>query len=311
LPFGIPMSERREAPVPHGTRGFGRRHNSGQGEQDLAAPSEVLPVTQHADRQHRPWRSRIPIPYAAITLVVLIVLWQIAVVAFAIPKFLLPSPLMILRDLIDHWDMLLVPTLITTYETVLGFAFSVLIGVPIAVALTSSKTIERAFYPLIVASQAVPKVSVAPLFLIWLGYGLRPKIVIVILVTFFPIVINSVVGLKSLSVQMHNLARSMGSTSWQIFWRFQLPNALPGIFAGLKVASVLAIIGAIVAEFVGADTGLGYVIMVATGNIDIARQFSAIVLLSAIGIGFFAVIERIERLCMPWHISVLRDQVDT
>ncbi len=274
-----------------------------------ASPSDAG-VDAPGDTPRKAPRTRPPFPVAGATLAGIIVLWQIAVVALHVPNFLLPSPVVILRDMIVTWRELLTTTAVTSYETLLGFALSVVIGVPLAVALVASKAFERAVYPLIVASQAVPKVSVAPLFLVWFGYGLKPKIIIVILVTFFPIVINSVVGLKSLSHNMHNLARSMGATSMQVFWRFQLPNALPGIFAGLKVASVLAIIGAVVAEFVGADSGLGYVIMNATADINVPHQFSAVVLLSLIGIVFFAIIERIEKICLPWHISVRRDQIN-
>jgi NitT/TauT family transport system permease protein len=255
-------------------------------------------------------RLKATFPYSWATLIGIILVWQAAVDIFNVPKFLLPSPLIIVLDIAKTWKNLLENSAFTSYEALLGFAVSVVIGVPLAIALAASKTFERAFYPLIVATQAVPKVSVAPLLLIWFGYGLRPKIIIVVLVTFFPIVINSVVGFKSLSQNMHNLARSMGATSMQVFWRFQLPNALPGIFAGLKVASVLAIIGAVVAEFVGADSGLGFVIMNATADINVPHQFSAIVLLSLIGILFFTLIERIERLCLPWHISVRRDLID-
>ncbi len=274
-----------------------------------ASPSDAG-ADAPGDTPRKAPRTRPPFPVAGATLAGIIVLWQIAVVAFHVPNFLLPSPVAILHDMIVTWRELLTTTAVTSYETLLGFALSVVIGVPLAVALVASKAFERAVYPLIVASQAVPKVSVAPLFLVWFGYGLKPKIIIVILVTFFPIVINSVVGLKSLSHNMHNLARSMGATSMQVFWRFQLPNALPGIFAGLKVASVLAIIGAVVAEFVGADSGLGYVIMNATADINVPHQFSAVVLLSLIGIVFFAIIERIEKICLPWHISVRRDQIN-
>jgi NitT/TauT family transport system permease protein len=274
-----------------------------------ASPSDIG-VDAQGDVVRKAPRARAQFPVAGATLVGLIVLWQIVVVVFKVPNFLLPSPAAILRDMAATWRELLTTTAVTSYETLLGYGLSVLIGVPLAVALAASKGFERAVYPLIVASQAVPKVSVAPLFLVWFGYGLKPKIIIVVLVTFFPIVINSVVGLKSLSQNMLNLARSMGATSTQVFWRFQLPNALPGIFAGLKVASVLAIIGAIVAEFVGADSGLGYVIMNATADINVPHQFSAVVLLSVIGIVFFWIIERIEKICLPWHISVRRDQID-
>jgi NitT/TauT family transport system permease protein len=130
---------------------------------------------------------------------------------------------------------------------------------------------------------------------------------IVVLVTFFPIVINSVVGLKSLTPQMLYLARSMGASTAQIYWLFRAPNALPSIFAGLKIASVLSVIGAVVAEFVGADSGLGYAMMVATSDLNIARQFSAIFILSAMGIFFFWIIGTLERILIPWHSSVLNE----
>jgi len=276
----------------------------------MAVSSSDAGLNRSPDIARKPGIAWGAFPYSWVTFAALLVIWQVVVDAFHIPKFLLPSPVMILRDMNATWKELLITTAVTSYETLLGFALSVIVGVPLAVALSASKAFERAFYPLIVATQAVPKVAVAPLLLIWFGYGLRPKIIIVALVTFFPIVINSVVGLKSLSQNMQNLARSMGATAMQVFWRFQLPSALPGVFAGLKVASVLAVIGAVVAEFVGADSGLGYVIMNATADINVPHQFSAIVLLSVIGIVFFALIERIEKFCLPWHISVRRDQID-
>ena len=163
---------------------------------------------------------------------------------------------------------------------------------------------ERAVYPLIVGSNTVPKVALAPLLLAWFGFGLMPKILIVVLVAFFPIVINAVVGLKSLGAPMIYLARSMGASAAQVFWLFRMPNALPSIFAGLKIASVLSVIGAVVAEFVGADSGLGYAMMVATSDLNIARQFAAILVLSAIGMVFFWILGVVERLLLPWHSSV-------
>jgi NitT/TauT family transport system permease protein len=150
----------------------------------------------------------------------------------------------------------------------------------------------------------VPKVAIAPLMLAWFGFGMTPKIAIVITIAFFPVVINAVVGLRSASPQMVFLAQSMGASIWQMFVRFYLPNALPHIFAGVKMAAVLAVIGAVVAEFVGSDKGLGYVILVASSNFNITRQFSAIFLLSLLGMIFFWVIELIERRIIPWHVSV-------
>jgi NitT/TauT family transport system permease protein len=247
---------------------------------------------------------RITLPYALLTLLTLVVLWQAATAIFALPAYLLPSPLVILSQIKLDWLMLLSHGWITVFEVVTGFLISVLIGVPIAIWVTYSRAFDNAVYPLIVGSQTIPKVALAPLLLAWFGFGMVPKIIIVVLVAFFPIVINSVVGLRSAPVEMLHLARSMGASPAQIFWRFRLPQALPSIFAGMKLATVLAVIGAVVAEFVGADSGLGYLIMIAGANFNIARQFSAIVVLSVVGMIFFWLAGLIERISLPWHVSV-------
>jgi len=243
-------------------------------------------------------------PYATITLIGLLIVWQLATYLFKIPDYLLPAPMAIAEDMAGNWHLLADHAGVTTFEIVLGFILSVLIAVPLAALLSYSVVFERAIYPLIVGSNTVPKVALAPLLLAWFGFGLMPKIIIVVLVAFFPIVINSVVGLKSLSPQMFYLARSMGASVQQMFWLFRMPNALPSIFAGFKIASVLSVIGAVVAEFVGSDSGLGYVMMVATSDLNIARQFAAILVLSAIGMVFFWLIGWIERLLLPWHSSI-------
>jgi NitT/TauT family transport system permease protein len=247
---------------------------------------------------------RITLPYALLTLLMLVVLWQAATVLFALPAYLLPSPLVILSQTKRDWWMLLSHGWITMFEVVAGFVISVLVGVPIAIWVTYSRAFDNAVYPLIVGSQTIPKVALAPLLLAWFGFGMVPKIIIVVLVAFFPIVINSVVGLRSAPIEMLHLARSMGASPAQIFWRFRLPQALPNIFAGMKLATVLAVIGAVVAEFVGAESGLGYLIMIAGANFNIARQFSAIVVLSVVGMVFFWLAGWIERICLPWHVSV-------
>jgi ABC-type nitrate/sulfonate/bicarbonate transport system permease component len=244
------------------------------------------------------------LPYAALTLVGIVVAWQIASYLFTIPAYLLPSPAAILADMINRWPILLANAWITIFEIVFGFFISVLVGIPLAICVTYSRPLDRAIYPLIVGSQTIPKVAIAPLLLAWFGFGLTPKITIVALVAFFPIVVSSVVGLRSATPQMLHLARSMGASPIQIFWRFRLPNALPSVFAGMKMASVLAVIGAVVAEFVGADSGLGYLIMVAGADFKIDRQFSAIFVLSLIGMSLFWLAGWVERLLLPWHISV-------
>lgn len=251
---------------------------------------------------------RIEMPWALVSGLTFFVAWQVAVEALKVPAYLLPTPTAILADIAKNWRLLGEHALVTLWEIGFGFAVSVVIAIPLAVLFTYSRIFEKLVYPLIVGTQTIPKVAVAPLFLVWFGFGLTPKIIIVTLMTFFPIVINAVVGLKSLNFQTVYLAQSMGAGHWQVFWLFRLPNALPSIFAGFKVASVLAVIGAIVAEFVGADSGLGYLIVVAATDQNVTRQFAAIAFLSAVGILFFWFVGFLERRLLPWHTSIRRDQ---
>ena len=246
------------------------------------------------------------LPYAWIALALLIGIWEIAC-ASGVPAYLLPPPSLIAVDLVENWDYFLPHIWATSAEILVGFILSIAIGMPIAIMLTFSRVLNKAIYPLIVGSQVVPKVAIAPLMLAWFGFGMAPKVAIIVTIAFFPIVINAVVGFKSAPPQMIYLAQSMGATAWQMFWRFRLPQALPSIFAGIKMASVLAVIGAVVAEFVGADAGLGYVILSASSSFDITRQFSSIILLSALGMIFFWATEFAERRALPWHVSTRED----
>lgn len=248
-------------------------------------------------------RKRFEVPYAWIALVLLVSAWQTACVVFEIGAYLLPAPSAIAKDLVENWRYFLPHIGMTAAEVLIGFLASIAVGLPVAIMITFSRVLDRALYPLIVGSQVVPKVAIAPVMLAWFGFGMTPKVAIIITVAFFPVVINSVVGLRSATPQMIYLARSMGASTAQIFWRFRLPQALPSILAGVKMASVLAVIGAVVAEFVGADAGLGYVILSASSTFDVTRQFSAILLLSVLGLLFFWATEWIERRAIPWHVS--------
>jgi NitT/TauT family transport system permease protein len=251
-------------------------------------------------------RRRTPLQYiagtspAVWTLLALLIFWEAAVRISGVAEFVLPSPSRIVEEFIAYWPRLFAESGFTVGEILLGFIFAVLVGVPLAVLVTYSRFADRAIYPLIVTSQTIPKVAIAPLMVAWFGYGVTPKIVIVVLLTFFPIVINSVVGLKASSAEMLYLAKSMGASPWQTFWKFRLPQALPNMFAGFKLATVMAVIGAIVAEFVGSDVGLGYVIQVAGSSFNITRQFAAIVMISIIGMIFFVLMEWAEKVVVPW-----------
>jgi len=251
---------------------------------------------------------RLAPPYALITLAMIVAAWQLASDLFGIPTFLLPSPKAVVAVMQDHSGLLLTHAKATLTSILLGFTISVLVGVPLATLICYSTVLDRMLYPLIVTSQTIPKVAIAPILLTAFGYGLGPKIAIVVLVSFFPIVINTVTGLRSASAEMMYLARSMGASPMQTFLRFRLPQALPSIFAGMKLASVLSVIGAIVAEFVGGGAGLGYIIVVAGSNFRMDQQFAAIIILSIQGMTFFWLLGVAERSLMPWHVSVRNRQ---
>jgi NitT/TauT family transport system permease protein len=232
--------------------------------------------------------------YPSMVIVAFIAIWQATTVLFSVPRFLLPSPLQVGEEIVDKASLLATHGLVTLSEILLGFIVSVLVAVPLAVLMTYSRTIERALYPLLVGSQTIPKVALAPLFMVWLGFGLAPKILMTFLIAFFPIVIGAVIGLVTIEQELIYVARSMGASRWQLFWKVRLPQALPSLFGGLKVAITLAVVGAIVAEFVGADKGLGYIIQVANGQLDTPLLLAAVVIISVIGIALYLIVEQIE-----------------
>jgi NitT/TauT family transport system permease protein len=242
--------------------------------------------------------ARIALPLLG--LVVIIGLWWLATVVFGIEKFLLPSP----RDVFDAFTTqpgyLLQQTWVTFLETVQGFALSIVIGVPIALLIVSSKILERMIYPLLLAVNAVPKIAIAPILLVWLGFGTLPKVIMVFLVCFFPIVISTASGMKSTPAELVELMRSLDSSRAQEFFKLRLQYALPQVFVGLKVAISLAVIGAVIAEFVGAKAGLGYVIVQSGASIDTALAFAAMTLLAIMSIALFYGLVLLERVLLPW-----------
>src|SRR5689334_15169783 len=173
----------------------------------------------------------------------LIVLWQLAIWIFRIPPYLIPAPLEVVKQLINEWPKLWRETLVTTYATLGGFGLSILFGIPMALMIAYSRTVESFVYPLLVFSQSVPKVAIAPLFVVWFGFGIIPKIIAAFLLGFFPVVVSTVVGFKSVERDMLDLAKSMKATRLQVFLRISLPQALPSIFAGLKVSVTLSVVG--------------------------------------------------------------------
>ncbi|HKS62061.1 MAG TPA: ABC transporter permease [Xanthobacteraceae bacterium] len=234
---------------------------------------------------------------------VFLAIWQIGVVAYKVPAYLLPPPTMIAQTFVDEFPRLLRHGWITTYEMLGGYALAVAVALPLAIAITSSKRFDEFVMPTMLFFQVVPKVAIAPLFLVWFGVGTTPKVLVAFLISFFPIVIDAAVGLRSMSPEMNDLARSMGASRMQVFAQFRLPTSLPYLFSGLKVAATLAIAGAVVGEFVGADKGLGYLLLTTNSNMETSLMFATIVALTIIGLAFFYLVEFVESLLIPWHVT--------
>jgi NitT/TauT family transport system permease protein len=250
------------------------------------------------------------VPLAGI--LVFLVIWEAGVAIFKAPAYLLPPPTTIVKAFFDELPKLVFHGWVTTYEMLVGYALAVGIAVPLAIAITSWQRFDRFVMPTMLFFQVVPKIAIAPLFLVWFGVGVLPKVLVAFLISFFPIVIDAAVGLRSMSSEMNDLARSMGATPMQVFMRFRLPTSLPYLFSGLKVAATLAIAGAVVGEFVGADKGLGYLLLVTNSNLETALMFATILALTIIGLVFFYAVEFLEHLLIPWHVSHrLREDVGT
>ena len=241
------------------------------------------------------------IPLAGIF--VFLAVWQAVVTFFKVPAYLLPAPTEIFRVFVDELPKLAYHGWITAYEMLLGYALAVVVAIPLAIAITSSARFDRFVMPQMLFFQVVPKVAIAPLFLVWFGVGTTPKVLVAFLISFFPIVIDAAVGLRSMSAEMNDLARSMGASRMQVFTEFRLPTSLPYLFSGLKVAATLAVAGAVVGEFVGADKGLGYLLLVTNSNLETALMFATLVALTLIGLAFFYAVELLEKLLIPWHVT--------
>ena len=242
-------------------------------------------------------------------LVMIIAAWDLAIRIFQIPAYQVPSPGEVIVVLWQSWPELLSQTWPTTYATVAGFLLSALFGIPVAMLIAGSKTIESYVYPLLVFSQSIPKVAIAPLFVVWFGFGLLPKVISAFLLGFFPVVVSAVQGFKSVDPDMVDLARAMKGSRFQVFCAVNLPHALPAIFSGLKVSVTLAVVGAVVGEFVGSNSGIGYVLQRSIGTFDLPTMFAALVILALLGVVLFWIVDRIERLVIPWHVSQRSDIV--
>lgn len=253
-------------------------------------------------RNKVPSRAARAIDVAAPILLALLILaaWEALVHVFEVAPYILPAPSEILAKGYVDRAMIFGHFTVTLYEIVAGYILACLVGFGLSVAIVYSKAFRRGVLPLIVAAQTIPVIAIAPILVIWFGYNDIPRIIITALVAFFPLTVSFVTGLESLEPELVNFFRSLNANGLQIFLKLRLPAALPNIFAGLKVATTLAVIGATISEWVGASAGLGYLMAQDTQQINTARVFAALVVLGTFGIGFFALIGLLQRFFMPW-----------
>ncbi|MEA2556522.1 MAG: putative hydroxymethylpyrimidine transport system permease protein, partial [Actinomycetota bacterium] len=238
---------------------------------------------------------------AALFTLAMLALWEAIIRWFDVPKYLFPAPTQVAVALHEDWSAYLAPALwVTLREVVFGFVIAAVAGVGLAVILHLFGPLRRAVYPLLIASQTVPIVVLAPILVIVLGYGIFPKLVIVALICFFPIVVNGLDGLRSVDDDYIHMMRTLDANRWAIFKRIEFPAALPLIFSGLRVAATFAAIGAVFGEWSGASAGLGYVMLQATPNLQTARIFAAIVMLTVVALALFSLVSVLERIFVPW-----------
>lgn len=241
--------------------------------------------------------------YPTATIALALLGWELMSRLGVAPAYALPPPREVLRVLVDDWSVLASNAVSTTAVIMAGFSLSVVVGVALAVMISSSRVFEKSVYPLLIGSQAVPKLALAPLFVVWFGFGLLPKVLMTFLIAVFPIVVSTVQGIASVEPEVEFLARSMGLGQYRTFRMIRLYRALPSIFAGLKVAITLAVVGAVVGEFVGSDRGLGTLLLRAIGVVNTPLLFAALIVLTVLAVVLFALIELLERLAIPWHVS--------
>lgn len=235
--------------------------------------------------------------------IAVVVVWTLATGLNWVAPYLIPSPADTWAALTNNAAYLAQHTWVTTYETLVGFGIAIVVGLVVAVLMVYSRGVEQTLYPVILFAQVIPKIAIAPLFIVWLGFGVAPKILVAVLMAFFPIVISGLAGLRSVDPEVLQLTSTMGAGRFRTFLKVRLPAALPELMSGLKVAATLAVTGAVVGEFVGANEGLGYVILQANGNLDTAMLFAALIIMSLLGVLLFAIIQIAERFLIPWHAS--------
>ena len=259
--------------------------------------SKKQAVTARGRRARRRFWQIVPV----FTFIAIILIWGLIVWAFNIPQYLLPGPISVFNELVTSWGLIWDNTLTTLLEIGLGFVIAIVIAIPLGLVIALSMPARQILYPPVVVLQLVPKIAIAPLFIIWLGLGIDSKVLLTVLMSFFPLLISSISGFQILDTRLLYLTRSMGASQWETFRYLRFPAALPVIFAGLKTSATIAVTAALVAEFVGSTHGLGYLLLQATNTLNVPQVFAVLVVLTVIGIVLNYIVEIAEWLLTPWQ----------
>jgi NitT/TauT family transport system permease protein len=236
--------------------------------------------------------------------------WELVVRLFGVPTFVIPAPSAIATALVESRAVLIAASKATAVEVLFGFVLAAVAGIAVALVIVRFERFGKALYPLVVLFQNVPKVALAPIFILWFGYDLAPKVVLIVVIAFFPVAIDMLAGLQSVEPSFVALMQSVGAGRSEILRRVRVPHSLPHLMAGLKVAITFSVIGAIVGEFAGASAGLGYVIQFASTQLDTPLVFAALVVVSVLGLFFYYLVEFAERLLVPWSPKFEQVQPD-
>ncbi|RDV04299.1 ABC transporter permease [Undibacter mobilis] len=229
----------------------------------------------------------------------ILVIWQAAVTLLSIPEYILPGPRLVLEQWAANLPTLIANGSATASVIFLGYCAAIAVAIPLALSIAFFPVVARTIYPGIVMLQNVPKIAIAPLFIIWFGFGLLPKLLVVFLLAFFPIVVSSIAGFSSINLEIVDFARTTGASAFRIFRKVRLPAALPHVFVGLRIAATVAPTAAVVAEFVASDKGLGYLLLRYNGDLNTAMSFATIITLAIMGVSLYFIIELAERLIVP------------
>jgi NitT/TauT family transport system permease protein len=262
-----------------------------------------IQATPKRTRLQRIWEHMKVYSYPVGAALFALAVWEAVVFSFHVPHYILPAPFAIVREGIKGSSWIAPHYWITLYEAIVGLVAGILVAVPFALIIAYSPFLYRSFYPLMVFFDEVPKVAFAPILVTWFGFGLAPKMILTFIICLFPIFLNGVAGFQGISPELINLGRAAGAREWQMFWKIRLPNALPNLFVGLKIAASGAMVGAVVSEFLAAERGLGFFLQKALSMLNMELGFAIIVAMWTIGLAFFYGMTLLESRGIRWHVS--------